>query len=197
MVLCMLLVILASKVQDHVVLKKDGMVLSFFDFLENKLGRNMAEVTYYTQEGLDKLKQELQQLKTEGRANIAKAIAEARDKGDLSENAEYDAAKEAQGLHETKIAKLEEVLASARLIDESTLDTSKVLALSYVKIKNKKNNAVMTYQLVSETEADLKSGKISVKSPIAQGLLGKSVGEVAQVEAPAGVLEFEILEISR
>ncbi|MFD2968387.1 transcription elongation factor GreA [Sphingobacterium bambusae] len=157
----------------------------------------MAEVTYYTQEGLDKLKQELQQLKTEGRANIAKAIAEARDKGDLSENAEYDAAKEAQGLHETKIAKLEEVLASARLIDESTLDTSKVLALSYVKIKNKKNNAVMTYQLVSETEADLKSGKISVKSPIAQGLLGKSVGEVAQVEAPAGVLEFEILEISR
>ncbi|MFD1768211.1 transcription elongation factor GreA [Sphingobacterium suaedae] len=157
----------------------------------------MAEVTYYTQEGLDKLKQELQHLKTEGRANIAKAIAEARDKGDLSENAEYDAAKEAQGLHEAKIAKLEEVLASARLIDESTLDTSKVLALSYVKIKNKKNNAVMTYQLVSETEADLKSGKISVKSPIAQGLLGKSVGEVAQIEAPAGVLEFEILEISR
>jgi len=157
----------------------------------------MAEVTYYTQEGLDKLKQELQYLKTEGRANIAKAIAEARDKGDLSENAEYDAAKEAQGLHEAKIAKLEGVLASARLIDESTLDTSKVLALSYVKIKNKKNNAVMTYQLVSETEADLKAGKISVKSPIAQGLLGKSVGEVAQVEAPAGIMEFEILEISR
>jgi transcription elongation factor GreA len=157
----------------------------------------MAEVTYYTQEGLDKLKQELQYLKTEGRANIAKAIAEARDKGDLSENAEYDAAKEAQGLHEAKIAKLEGVLASARLIDESNLDTSKVLALSYVKIKNKKNNAVMTYQLVSETEADLKAGKISVKSPIAQGLLGKSVGEVAQIEAPAGVLEFEILEISR
>ncbi|MBD1432922.1 transcription elongation factor GreA [Sphingobacterium sp. DN00404] len=157
----------------------------------------MAEVTYYTQEGLDKLKQELQYLKTEGRANIAKAIAEARDKGDLSENAEYDAAKEAQGLHEAKIAKLEGVLASARLIDESNLDTSKVLALSYVKIKNKKNNAVMTYQLVSETEADLKAGKISVKSPIAQGLLGKSVGEVAQVEAPAGVMEFEILEISR
>ncbi|NGM64981.1 transcription elongation factor GreA [Sphingobacterium sp. SGR-19] len=157
----------------------------------------MAEVTYYTQEGLDKLKQELQYLKTEGRANIAKAIAEARDKGDLSENAEYDAAKEAQGLHEAKIAKLEGVLASARLIDESNLDTSKVLALSYVKIKNKKNNAVMTYQLVSETEADMKAGKISVKSPIAQGLLGKSVGEIAQVEVPAGVMEFEILEISR
>lgn len=157
----------------------------------------MAEVTYYTQEGLDKLKQELHYLKSEGRINIAKAIAEARDKGDLSENAEYDAAKEAQGLHETKIAKLEEVLASARLIDESTLDTSKVLALSYVKIKNIKNNAVMTYQLVSETEADLKSGKISVKSPIAQGLLGKSVGDVAQIEAPVGVMEFEILEIYR
>ena len=157
----------------------------------------MAEVTYYTQEGLDKLKQELDQLKTEGRAAMAKAIAEARDKGDLSENAEYDAAKEAQGLHESKIAKLENVLASARLIDESTLDTSKVLALSYVKIKNKKNNAVMTYQLVSETEADLKSGKISVKSPIAQGLLGKSVGDVAEVNVPAGVMEFEILEISR
>ncbi|PRD54581.1 transcription elongation factor GreA [Sphingobacterium gobiense] len=157
----------------------------------------MAEVTYYTQEGLDKLKQELQYLKTEGRANIAKAIAEARDKGDLSENAEYDAAKEAQGLHEAKIAKLEGVLASARLIDESNLDTSKVLALSYVKIKNKNNNAVMTYQLVSETEADLKAGKISVKSPIAQGLLGKSVGDVAQVEVPAGIVEFEILEISR
>jgi len=157
----------------------------------------MAEVTYYTQEGLDKLKQELHYLKSEGRINIAKAIAEARDKGDLSENAEYDAAKEAQGLHETKIAKLEEVLSSARLIDESTLDTSKVLALSYVKIKNKKNNAVMTYQLVSETEADLKSGKISVKSPIAQGLLGKSVGDVAQIEAPVGVMEFEILEIYR
>jgi len=104
----------------------------------------MAEVTYYTQEGLDKLKQELHYLKSEGRINIAKAIAEARDKGDLSENAEYDAAKEAQGLHETKIAKLEEVLSSARLIDESTLDTSKVLALSYVKLKNKKNNSVMT-----------------------------------------------------
>ncbi|MEJ5054741.1 transcription elongation factor GreA [Sphingobacterium sp. MYb382] len=157
----------------------------------------MAEVTYYTQEGLDKLKQELHYLKSEGRINIAKAIAEARDKGDLSENAEYDAAKEAQGLHETKIAKLEEVLSSARLIDESTLDTSKVLALSYVKLKNKKNNSVMTYQLVSETEADLKSGKISVKSPIAQGLLGKSVGDVAQIEAPVGVMEFEILEIYR
>lgn len=157
----------------------------------------MAEVTYYTQEGLDKLKEELQYLKTEGRAGIAKAIAEARDKGDLSENAEYDAAKEAQGLHEAKIAKLETVLASARLIDESKLDTSKVLALSIVKLKNVKNGAVMTYQLVSETEADLKGGKISVKSPIAQGLLGKSVGDKATIEVPAGKIELEILEISR
>jgi transcription elongation factor GreA len=157
----------------------------------------MAEVTYFTEEGLRKLKEELAYLKTEGRSKIANAIAEARDKGDLSENAEYDAAKEAQGLHEAKIAKLEGVLASARLIDESKLDTSKVLALSIVRIKNKKNGAEMKYQLVSETEADLKSGKISVKSPIAQGLLGKSVGDVAKVNVPAGELEFEILEISR
>src|SRR5690606_8526371 len=157
----------------------------------------MAEVTYYTEEGLARLREELQSLKTEGRAKIAQAIAEARDKGDLSENAEYDAAKEAQGLHEAKIAKLEEVLASARLIDESKLDTSKVLAMSYVRIRNKKNGAEMKYQLVSETEADLKSGKISVKSPIAQGLLGKSVGDVAKVNVPAGEIEFEILEITR
>ena len=157
----------------------------------------MAEVTYYTAEGLAKLKEELQYLKTEGRAKIANAIAEARDKGDLSENAEYDAAKEAQGLHEAKIAKLEEVLSSARLIDESKLDLSKVLALSIVRIKNKKNGAEMTYQLVSETEADFKAGKISVKSPIAQGLLGKSVGDTAVVQVPAGEIEFEILEISR
>jgi len=157
----------------------------------------MAEVTYYTQEGLDKLKEELQQLKTGGRAAIAKAIAEARDKGDLSENAEYDAAKEAQGLHEAKIAKLENTLASARVIDESKLDTSKVLALSIVKLKNIKSGSVMTYQLVSETEADLKAGKISVKSPIAQGLLGKSKGDRATIQVPAGEIELEILEISR
>ncbi|MXV51062.1 transcription elongation factor GreA [Pedobacter sp. HMF7647] len=157
----------------------------------------MAEVTYYTKEGLEKLKEELHHLKTEGRSNIAKAIAEARDKGDLSENAEYDAAKEAQGLHEAKIAKLEDTLAHARLIDESKLDSTKVLALSFVKIKNTKNGATMSYQLVSETEADLKSGKISVKSPIAKGLLGKSVGDKAEIEVPAGKIEFEILEISR
>lgn len=157
----------------------------------------MAEVTYFTEEGLRKLKEELAYLKTEGRSKIANAIAEARDKGDLSENAEYDAAKEAQGLHEAKIANLENTLATARLIDESKLDTSKVLALSIVKINNKKNGAEMTYQLVAESEADLKSGKISVKSPIAQGLLGKSKGDTAVIEVPAGKIEFEIVEISR
>lgn len=157
----------------------------------------MADVAYYTRDGLDKLREELQQLKTSGRANIAKAIAEARDKGDLSENAEYDAAKEAQGHHEAKIAKMEELLATARLLDESKLDTSKVLALSKVKIKNVKNGATMSYQLVSESEADLKSGKISVTSPIAKGLLGKKVGETTEITVPAGKMEFEILEISR
>ncbi len=157
----------------------------------------MADVAYYTKDGLERLKEELQQLKTTGRAGIAKAIAEARDKGDLSENAEYDAAKEAQGLHEAKISKLEELLSTARLLDESKLDTSKVLALSIVKIKNVKNGATMSYQLVSESEADLKSGKISVSSPIAKGLLGKKVGDKTEITVPAGKIEFEILEISR
>ena len=157
----------------------------------------MTEVTYYTREGLEKLKEELHLLKTEGRSQISKAIAEARDKGDLSENAEYDAAKEAQGHHESKMSQLTNVLANARLIDESKLDSSKVLALSIVKIKNIKNGSTMTYQLVSESEADLKTGKISVKSPIAQGLLGKSVGDTAEIVVPAGKIEFEIIEISR
>jgi transcription elongation factor GreA len=157
----------------------------------------MAEVGYYTKEGLEKLKEELHQLKTTGRNNISKAIAEARDKGDLSENAEYDAAKEAQGMHEAKISKMGEMLANARLLDESKLDASKVLALSIVKIKNIKNGSVMSYQLVSESEADLKVGKISVASPIAKGLLGKKVGEKTEITVPAGKMEFEILEISR
>jgi transcription elongation factor GreA len=157
----------------------------------------MSDVTYYTREGLEKLKAELHLLKTEGRSQISKAIAEARDKGDLSENAEYDAAKEAQGHHESKISKLTNVLASARLIDESKLDSTKVLALSIVKIKNVNNGATMTYQLVSESEADLKSGKISVKSPISQGLLGKSVGDKVEIVVPAGKIEFEIIEITR
>ncbi|MBE9599654.1 transcription elongation factor GreA [Pedobacter sp. MC2016-24] len=157
----------------------------------------MTEVTYYTQDGLDRLKEELQHMKTTGRQLISKAIAEARDKGDLSENAEYDAAKEAQGLHEAKISKLETTLSTARLIDESKMDTTKVLALSIVKIKNVKNGATMSYQLVAESEADLKTGKISVKSPIAKGLLGKSVGDTTEIEVPAGKIEFEILDISR
>ena len=157
----------------------------------------MSDVTYYTREGLEKLKAELHLLKTEGRSQISKAIAEARDKGDLSENAEYDAAKEAQGHHESKISKLTNVLANARLIDESKLDSTKVLALSIVKIKNVNNGATMTYQLVSESEADLKSGKISVKSPISQGLLGKSVGDKVEIVVPAGKIEFEIIEITR
>jgi transcription elongation factor GreA len=156
----------------------------------------MANISYYTEEGLKKLKDELNHLRTKGRADIAKQIAEARDKGDLSENAEYDAAKDAQGLLELKIAKLEEVVGNARIIDESNIDTSKVSILSTVKIKNKKNGIVVSYTIVSEEEADLKTGKISVKSPIGKGVLGKKVGEVAQVHAPAGNLEFELLDIS-
>lgn len=155
------------------------------------------KVSYYTEEGLRNLKAELDQLRDVERPKASQAIAEARDKGDLSENAEYDAAKEAQGLLELKIAKMEVLLANARVIDESQLDTSKVLVLSTVKIKNKANNAMMTYTLVAESEADLKTGKISVNSPIGKGLLGKSVGEIAEIKVPNGVLQVEIVEISR
>jgi len=157
----------------------------------------MNEIAYFTKEGLENLKQELYYLKGEGRKKISAAIAEARDKGDLSENAEYDAAKEAQGHHEAKISKLTNTFANARLIDESKLDTSKVLALSIVKIKNTNNGATMTYQLVAENEADVKTGKISIKSPIAQGLLGKKVGDKIEIIVPAGAMIFEVLEISR
>lgn len=156
----------------------------------------MSTVSYYTEEGLNKLKEELNHLKTTGRTEIAKQIAEARDKGDLSENAEYDAAKDAQGLLELKIAKLEAVVGNARIMDEKNIDTSKVSVLSKVKIKNKKNGATMTYTLVSEEEADLKSGKISVGSPIGKGLLGKKVGESAEIQVPAGKVAFEIQDIS-
>ena len=155
------------------------------------------KVADYTEEGLRALKAELDQLRDVERPRASQAIAEARDKGDLSENAEYDAAKEAQGLLELKIAKLEELVASARVIDESQLDTSKVLILSTVKLKNKANNAVMTYTLVAESEADLKSGKISVSSPIGRGLLGKSVGDIAEIKVPNGTLQMEIIEITR
>ncbi len=157
----------------------------------------MSNVSYYTEEGLQKLKDELNQLRDVERPRASQAIADARDKGDLSENAEYDAAKEAQGLLELKISKLEEVLANARLIDESQLDTSKVLVLSTVKLKNQQNGMEMTYTLVSESEADLKSGKISVTSPIGKGLLGKAVGDVAEIEVPNGTLKFDVLEIKR
>ena len=155
------------------------------------------KVAYYTEEGLRALKAELDQLRDVERPRASQAIAEARDKGDLSENAEYDAAKEAQGLLELKIAKLEELVANARVIDESQLDISKVLILSTVKLKNKANNAVMTYTLVAESEADLKSGKISVSSPIGRGLLGKSVGDIAEIKVPNGTLQMEIIEITR
>ena len=157
----------------------------------------MSKVSYYTAEGLKKLKDELEHLKSVERPKASQAIADARDKGDLSENAEYDAAKEAQGLLEMKISKMEEVVANARLIDESQLDTSKVLVLSTVKIKNQGNGMEMKYTLVAESEADLKTGKISVTSPIGKGLLGKKVGEIAEVKVPNGTMNFEILEITR
>jgi transcription elongation factor GreA len=157
----------------------------------------MSAVSYYTAEGLKKLREELDYLKSVARPKASQDIADARDKGDLSENAEYDAAKEAQGLLEMRISKLEEVHANARLIDESQLDVSKALVLSKVKIKNQLNGLEMKYTLVAESEADLKSGKISVTSPIGKGLLGKSVGDVAEITVPNGVLKFEVLEISR
>jgi transcription elongation factor GreA len=156
----------------------------------------MSQVSYFTKEGLEKLKEELNDLKGRGRSEMAKAIQEARDKGDLSENAEYDAAKDAQGLLELNIGKLEQLLATARVIDETQLDLSKVQALTTVKIKNVANGAVMSYMLVSEKEADLKSGRISVSSPIGSGLLGKKVGEIAEITIPSGKIKFEVLDIS-
>ena len=157
----------------------------------------MSTITYLTEEGLKKLHAEIDHLRHVERPSISAQIAEARDKGDLSENAEYDAAKEAQGLLEMKIAKMEEILANARVIDESKLDTSKVLILSKVKIRNTVNNAVMTYTLVAENEADLKSGKISVSSPIAKALLGKKIGDVVEATVPNGTVKLEVLEIGR
>jgi transcription elongation factor GreA len=154
-------------------------------------------IAYYTAEGLKKLKEDLHQLKSVERPKISQQIAEARDKGDLSENAEYDAAKEAQGLLEARIAKMEDLVANARLIDESQVDNSKVYILSKVKIQNKKNNAIVEYTLVAENEANLAEKKISVDSPIGKGLLGKKVGDIAQVQVPAGLIDFEILDISR
>ncbi len=157
----------------------------------------MNKVSYYTPEGLKKLKDELNQLRDVERPKASQAIAEARDKGDLSENAEYDAAKEAQGLLELRISKMEQVVSNARVIDESQLDTTKVLVHSHVKIKNLANKAEVTYKLVAQSEADLKTGKISVDSPIGKGLLGKKEGDTAEVEVPNGTMKFEILEIWR
>ncbi len=157
----------------------------------------MSKISYYTAEGLKKLRDELNQLKDVERPKASNAIAEARDKGDLSENAEYDAAKEAQGMLEMRISKLEETLSNARVIDESQLDNSKVLVLSKVKIKNHLNDMILDYTIVADGEADLASGKISVNSPIGKGLLGKSVGEIAQINVPSGIINFEVLEITR
>lgn len=157
----------------------------------------MSETKYFTEEGLKKLRDEVAELIRVQRPAISKQIGEARDKGDLSENAEYDAAKEAQGMLELKISKRQEILRSARIIDESKMDISKVLILSTVKIKNLKNGASMTYTLVPENEADLKAGKLSVSSPIAKGLLGKKVGEQAEIDIPAGKITFEIIEVTR
>lgn len=154
-------------------------------------------INYFSKDGLQKIKDELKDLQTKGRADMAKQIAEARDKGDLSENAEYDAAKEAQGMLEMRIARMEENYANARLIDESQLDVSKVLVLSTVELLNKTNGMKMTYTLVAQSEADLKTGKISVNSPIGQGLLGKKVGEMAEITVPSGTIQLEITKISR
>ncbi len=157
----------------------------------------MSQIVYFTEEGLKSFKDELTNLKSVQRPAISRQIAEARDKGDLSENAEYDAAKEAQGLLELKISKMEESLINSRIINDTNMDNSKVFILSTVKIKNIANKAVMSYSLVPENEADLKSGKISIESPIAKGLLGKKVGEVIDIVVPSGTMKFEIVEISR
>jgi len=156
----------------------------------------MAKMSYVTKEGLQKLKEELKELETVERPKIKKQIAEARDKGDLSENAEYDAAKDAQGMLEMRIHKLKETIANSRILDESQIDTTTVQILNKVKIKNKKNNAVMEYTIVSESEANLKEGKISVNSPIAKGLLGKKEGDEVEITVPSGKIPFEIISIS-
>jgi len=157
----------------------------------------MSETKYFTQEGLQNIKEELEDLMVKERPKISQMIAEARDKGDLSENAEYDAAKEAQGMLELKISKLQQLIVKARIIDESKMDVSKVLLMSKVKIKNLKNGAEMDYMLVPEKEANFKNGKISVNSPIAKGLLGKTVGEQVEISVPAGLMTFEVIEVSR
>ncbi len=169
---------------------------SFLFYKKSNNQIKMSKISYLTQEGLDNLKNELKHLTTVERPKISEQIAEARDKGDLSENAEYDAAKEAQGLLELKISKLQETVRMSRLIDESKIDSSTVQILNKVKIKNRKTNAVMEYTLVSESEANLKARKLSIETPIAKGLLGKKVGDVAYIKVPSGLMEFVILDIS-
>jgi transcription elongation factor GreA len=156
----------------------------------------MSEVIYVTIEGLQKLKEELDQLRNVERPSISRQIADARDKGDLSENAEYAAAKEAQGMLELRISKLEDIVARSRILDESKIDTSSVRLLNRVKIRNKSNNSVMEYLIVPESEANFKLGKIAVSSPIAQGLIGKKVGDIVQIKVPSGTIPFEIISIS-
>jgi len=156
----------------------------------------MSQITYLTQSGLDNLKKELEHLVNVERPAISKQIGEAIEKGDISENAEYDAAKDAQGMLEAKIALLQAKVANARILDESKIDTSQVQVLNKVTIKNKKNNATMQYTLVPESEANLKQGKISVSTPIAKGLIGKKVGDVVDIKVPSGIIPFEIVEIS-
>jgi transcription elongation factor GreA len=157
----------------------------------------MSQISYYSAEGLKKLKDEMRQLETVERPFIIQQIADARDKGDLSENAEYHAAKEEQGLLETRIAKLSVIISNARIMDDSNLDTSKVLVLSIVKLKNVANSAVVEYRLVAPNEADIKAKKISIESPYGKGLMGKSVGDIVDITVPNGVMKFEILEINR
>lgn len=174
-------------------------MLSWDSFLFNRIENwriNMSKLSYITEGGLKKLIAEVEQLKSIERPRISREIAEARDKGDLSENAEYDAAKEAQGLLELKISQLENTIRNSRVIDESKLDFSTVQILSKVKLKNLKNNAIMEYGIVSETEADLKLGKISIDTPIAKGLLGNKIGDRVEVQVPSGLIQFEILEIN-
>lgn len=157
----------------------------------------MSEITYLTKEGYDKLRAELQELKGKGRNEMAQAIQKAREMGDLSENAEYDAAKDAQGLLEMRISKLETIVANSRIIDDTDIDPSKAFILSSVKMKNSKSGQEVKYTLVAEQEADIKRGKISVKSPVGKAILGKSVGELVEIQAPAGIITFEVLEITR
>lgn len=168
-----------------------------FFYVKQLYFKNMSQIAYLTEEGLKKLKDDLERLKTIERPAISRMIAEARDKGDLSENAEYDAAKEAQGMLEMKISKLEETVRNSRIIDESKIDTSRVQILSRIKIRNNKSNQVLEYVIVSESEADLKNGKISVNTPIAKGLIGKKVGDIAEIKVPSGIIPFEVIEISR